>query len=266
MVSFSTAEKADLTSETRSWSVSPSAPAGASVGDDFVLDRAERVLALELGLDRSGLLDLVAELRADVAEQTFVDRRGLDDQLLLADLLAQLFDRRGDLLDLAVGDVERVEDLGFGDAVGAGFDHQDGLVGSGDDQVEVEVGVVFLMRVDHEVAVELADADRTDVGGNRNLGDRQRRGGTVHREDVVGVLVVDRHRDRDQLGLVVPALGEERTDRTVDHAGGQGGLLAGPGLATEERAGDLAHGVVALFDVDGQGQEVDVAQTAHGCR
>ena len=96
-------------------------------------------------------------------------------------------------------------------------------------------------------------------------GDRQRRGGAVHGEDVVGVDVVDRHRDRDQLGLVVPALGEERADRPVDHARGQRRLLAGFALATEERAGDLARGVHPLLDVDGEGKEVHVAQVADGC-
>ena len=105
-------------------------------------------------------------------------------------------------------------------------------------------------------------ADGADVLGDRDRRDRQRRGGAVHRQDVVGVDLVDRHRDRDQLGLVVPALGEERADRPVDHARGQRRLLAGFALATEERAGDLARGVHPLLDVDGEGKEVHVAKVA----
>ena len=159
-------------------------------------------------------------------EQALVDLGRLDLDLLLAGLLLQLLHRGDELLDLAVGDVERVEDLGLGDAVGAGLDHQDRLVGAGDDQVELELRVVLLGGVDDEVAVELADPHRADVGGDRDRGDRQRRGGAVHGEDVVGVDLVHRHRDRDQLGLVVPALGEERADRPVDHARGQRRLLA----------------------------------------
>ena len=64
----------------------------------------------------------------------------------------------------------------------------------------------------------------------------------------------------------MPPLREKGSNRPVDHAGSQGGLLASPCLTAEERARDLAHGVVALFDVDGQWQEVNVAQTADGCR
>ena len=51
---------------------------------------------------------------------------------------------------------------------GAGLDHQDRLVGAGDDQVELELLVVLLGGVDDEVAVELADPDRADVGGDRD--------------------------------------------------------------------------------------------------
>ncbi len=49
--------------------------------------------------------------------------------------------QRAELLDLRVGDVERVEDLGLGDLVGARLDHQDRLLGAGDDQVEVRAAL-----------------------------------------------------------------------------------------------------------------------------
>ena len=84
---------------------------------------------------------------ADIAEQALVDLGGLDLHLLLAGLLLQLLHRGRQLLDLGVGDVERVEDLLLGDAVGAGLDHQDRLIGAGDDQVEIELGKVLLVPV-----------------------------------------------------------------------------------------------------------------------
>ncbi len=76
--------------------------------------------------------------------------------------------------------------------------------------------------------------------------------------------VVDRERDRDQLGLVTPALREQRANRAVDHPRRQRPLLAGAALALEERAGDLARGVHALLDVDGQRQKICVAQAPGG--
>ena len=75
--------------------------------------------------------------RADRLEQPGVDLRDDDLELGLADLLGELALERAELLDLAVGDVERVEDLRLGDLARAGLDHQDRLLGAGDDQVEV---------------------------------------------------------------------------------------------------------------------------------
>ena len=58
------------------------------------------------------------------------------------------------------------------------------------------------------------------------------------------------------MGLVAIALGEVGAQRPVDQTGCERRLLRGAALTTEERAGDLARGVHALFDVDGQGEEV----------
>ena len=212
-------------------------------------------------------LSVVAELVLDLGEHALVDLRDLDLDLLLAGLLGQLALGGAQLLDLAVGDVERVEDRRLGDLVGAGLDHQDGLLGARDHQVERALEHPLLVGVDDEVALlVLADAHGADRHRERDVRHHQRGAGAVHREDVVGVHVVDRHRDRDQLGLAPPALGEERAQRAVDHARGERALLAGASLAPEEAAGDLARGVHALLDVDGQGEEVDVAQVSCGRR
>src|SRR5512133_490155 len=48
----------------------------------------------------------------------------------------------------------------------------------------------------------------------------------------------------------------ERTDRAVDQPGGQDRPLRRAALALEETAGDLPGGVHALFDVDGEREEV----------
>ena len=262
-MSFSSFAKAALTSAARSGSASSSPSPAASVRRRPP-PRPRRSRPGARASRRSGS-PRRAWRRASPGSARAAPRRSvglLDLDLVLAGLAAQLLDGGDQLLDLAVGDVERVEDLLLGDAVGAALDHQDRLVGAGDDQVDLELLVALLLGVDDEVAVELADPDRADVLGDRDRGDRQRRRGAVHRQDVVGVDVVHRHRLADELGLAVPALGEQRADRAVDHPRGQRRLLARARLAAEERARDLARGVVLLLDVDRQRQEVDVAQVA----
>src|SRR5215210_4461452 len=233
--------------------------------EDLVLDRLGGVLAGELVLDRGRLVELLAVRALDLLQQALVDLRDLDLELgRLAGLLAELAHRAAELLDLRVGDVQRVEDLGLGDLVRPRLDHQDGLLGARDHEVEVGREQRLLVRVDDEVALDLADPHGADRHRERDVGDHQGGGGAVHGQDVVGHDVVDRERDGDELRLAVPALGEERAQGAVDHAGDQGPLLAGAALALEERAGDLARGVHALLDVHSQREEVDVTRVAGG--
>ena len=67
---------------------------------------------------------------------------------------------------------------------------------------------------------------------------------------------VGRKRRADDLHLVPEALGPERPDRAVDHAGSEDRLLGRAPLALEEAAGDLAGRVHPLLDVDGEREEV----------
>ena len=224
------------------------------------LDGLGRLLALQLVRDRGRLVQLLAVRLLDLLDQVVVGLRDLDLQLGLAGLLLQLDLRGAQLLDRGMRDVQRVEDLGLGHLVGAALDHQHGLVGTSDHEVHVGGEQLLLGRVDDEVAVDLADADGADGRRVRNVGDHQRGGRAVHRQDVVRVDLVHGEREVDQLRLTPPALGEERTKRAVDHAGDQRRLLAGAALALEERAGDLARGVHALLDIHRQREEVDVTE------
>jgi len=59
----------------------------------------------------------------------------------------------------------------------------------------------------------------------------------------------------------VPALREERPDRPIDQARGQDFLLAGPALALEEAARDLAGGKRLLLIIDRQGKKSTFSRT-----
>ena len=61
----------------------------------------------------------------------------------------------------------------------------------------------------------------------------------------------------DDLHLVAEAIRKQRTDRTVDHAGRQRGMLAGPPLAAQEAARDLTDRVQLFFIADGQREKVN---------
>ena len=112
-------------------------------------------------------------------------------------------------------------------------------------------------RVEHVLAVDVADARGGDRAQERDAGDGQRgRRGRPWR----------RCRDRspgraparcDDLRLVAIAFEEQRADRAVDQARGQDLLLARTAFALEEAAGDLAGGEGLLLVVDGQREEIE---------
>jgi hypothetical protein len=78
----------------------------------------------------------------------------------------------------------------------------------------------------------------------------------IMRGDVGVDFGVQRHGVDHHVHFVEEAFGEQRADRAVDQAAGQGFVFAGLGFALEEAAGDLAGGVGLLDVVDGQREEV----------
>ena len=101
------------------------------------------------------------------------------------------------------------------------------------------------------------EAHTGDRAGERQARDLGRQRGGVDRERVVELARRDREHGDDDLDLVAEALDERRAQRAVDETADEDRLGRGTALTAEERAGDLAGGVRALFDVDGQREEVE---------
>jgi hypothetical protein len=144
-----------------------------------------------------------------------------------------------------------------------GLDHEDidpaGLVlAAGHDHVEGALLELGVGGVDDPVALLAAEPDGPDRARERDPGQLHGRRGAVDGQDVRQVLHVGRQDGGDHVDLVAQALGERRPQRPVDQPGGEDGRLGRPALTTEEAAGDLAGGVHALLDVDGQGHEVEL--------
>ena len=137
-----------------------------------------------------------------------------------------------------------------------GFDHQHGVVGAGDD--EVERGVLHLVdrRVELQRAADHADACGADRAHEGDAREGKRRRCRDHRQDVGIVLEVMRQNRHDDLGVVAVAGGKQRPDRAVDQAGDQRLLLRGTSLALEIAAWDAARGESLFLVVDGEREEV----------
>ena len=148
--------------------------------------------------------------------RSVVDRDRLEDFLLLADFRGEVALECAQLLDLGVGDVQRVEISASGISLAPAS------------TIRIASSVPATIRSRSELLS--ASARRSSWEGlttklpsilpmrcrrrrQRDVGDDQRRGGAVHREDVIGVHVVDRQRDRDEPRVIASVLGKQRADR-----------------------------------------------------
>jgi len=156
-----------------------------------------------------------------------------------------------------VRDLQRLDDLRLGHALGAGLDHHQPLAAAGHDDVQACPRALGVGRIEEELLVHQCDAHRADRPLEGNLGERDSCRGPVDGEHVGIVVRVGREDEGDDLRLMVPAGGEERAHRPVDHPAGEHFLLARLPLALEEPARDPARGVRVLAVVHRQRQEVD---------
>ncbi len=146
----------------------------------------------------------------------------------------------------------------LGQLLGLRLDHQHGVGGAGDDEVELRFRGISSSVGLRTYSLLTKPTRAAPIGPMKGAPDRrQRRRRRDQREDVGIVLEVVRQRRHDDLRLVAPAVGEQRTDRAVDEAGDQRLLLGRTALALEVAARDAAGGVVFLLVVDGERQEVD---------
>ncbi|MNF70112.1 hypothetical protein D3C84_520120 [compost metagenome] len=155
-----------------------------------------------------------------------------------------------------MGEQHGAQHLVFGQLFGLRFDHQHGVFGTGHHHVQTRALQLLVGRVE-DVAqlVVVADASGADRAVERNAGNGQGGRGADHRGDVRIGLLVGRHDGADDLHFVHEAFGEQRADRAVDQARGQGFLLARTAFTLEEATRDAAGGVGLFLVVHGQREE-----------
>ena len=176
---------------------------------------------------------------------------------LLGGLLGEPDDRLDDRLEMLVAEHHGPEHHVLGELLRLRLDHQHGVGGAGDDEVERRVLHLGERRVELVAAVDVADAGAADRAheGHAGKGQRGRRGDDA--DDVGIVLEIVREHGDDDLGVVLVARNEERPDRPVDEARGQRLLLGRAAFALEVAARDAAGRVGALLVVHGEREEVE---------
>ena len=176
-----------------------------------------------------------------------------------AGFLRELVDRGDDLLDLSVRELDGAEEIFLGDLVAAAFDHHDGVGRAGDDDVHA-AGFVLRKR-------GIADVLAVSHRGRRARRRRSCRTGMSETASAAPAAHtastsasssrIDRQHRRDDLHVVAEAVGEQRTDRPVDLARAEHGVLGRTAFALDVAARNLSGGVHFLFEFAGEGEEID---------
>ena len=143
-----------------------------------------------------------------------------------------------------------------------GLNHHDGHVVTGNTagNNQVEHGALELLGVGecHPLSVDQTQANTRNGAREREARELSRRRSGVDGQGVVELAGGDGHDRDDDLHLVADSVGKRRTQGAVNQTADQDGLRRGATLATEERSGNLAGCVAALFNVYGQREKVEL--------
>ncbi len=211
----------------------------------------------ELAVDPVAARDVGEVIGAELRLERLVDLEGLEGALRLQLALREELALEGvDLLDVLVAELERLDEGRLAHFLRAALDHADRVVGAGDRNVHEPLFELAEERVHDEFVVLEPDADTAQNRAERYVGEGQRERGARDAEHVGGLALVAREHAARDLDLEAERVGEERPYRPVDEAGAEGFLLAGPSLASEEAAGDLAGRVEFLAVLDGEREEI----------
>ena len=186
----------------------------------------------------------------------------------LAHFFLELTNETDYRLHLLVTMEHGVQHDAFGQTLGLGFHHQHGVLGSGNDQIEIRFGELRQGGIQYVLAVDITDPRRADGTAEGHAGNRHRR----RRADERGYVRIDfrvqRHHGGDDLHLLLEALRERGSQGPVDQAAGEGFLFGRTPFALEKTAGDLAGGVGFFLIIDRQREEpaigIGVGVAYHG--
>ena len=170
--------------------------------------------------------------------------------------LRQRLDRFDRDLHLLVAEHDGAEHDLFRQHLGLRLDHEDRVLGAGDDEIELRVLELRSRGVQQVLAVLVADPRAADRAEERETRQRECSGSPEHRRDIRIDLGVHREHRRDHLHFALKPIGEQRPNGAIDETRRQRFLLARAALALEEAARDAARGVGLLLVIDGQRKEI----------
>ena len=139
----------------------------------------------------------------------------------------------------------------FGHFVGTAFHHADGIFGTGDHQVQIGAGHLFVGGHHDVLSIDHSHAYGGNLLFEGQFGKTDREGCCGHAEHIRCELAVSRKNLHDHLDFAREVLGEHRANRAVDDTGRKSFLVAGASgfaLVVAAREATSSVGLFAIFD------------------
>ena len=156
------------------------------------------------------------------------------------------------------------DEVGLRNFLGFAFNHDHLVLCSHVDKIKVARDALTVHRIYHKLAVDTADANRTDRPGERNIRDAKRRAGTIDKENVGIVFAVGAQENADNLRVVEIAFRKEWTQRAVCHPTGKRLLLRRTPFPLEIAAGKFSNRRRFLPIINREWKEI--LTFLYGCR
>ncbi len=191
--------------------------------EDVGGQRIERRFPLGFAGLREGGGHPVAHFRAHFGDEFFFVGEFLVSTFGFAHFFRHLLLQINERLERLVAELQRLDHGVFGNFVGTALDHENGIAGASDAQVEVGIRHLLEGGVEDEFAINEAHAGGGDwpiVRGHPkgDIGDGQGRRCADDGQNVGLVNLVRRERGDDNLDIVVQVFGEERAQWAVGQA------------------------------------------------
>ena len=155
-----------------------------------------------------------------------------------------------------MGELDGLEHIVLADLFHLALDHHDILLCCSDHEFEVSLLHLGESGVDHELAVDAADADLVDGTSEREVAGRE---GARRRKACKGIrLDVFLSRDKGNVDehFRVEIIRPERPDGAVDQAADEDLIVARLAFPLHKTAGEASCGIILFFVVYGEGHKV----------
>ena len=153
---------------------------------------------------------------------------------------------------MSVRELERFHELLFRHFLRGAFNHDDVVFRADVNQIEIAVSALVVRWVRDELAIHATHAHRANRAGKWNVGNAERGGRAVDRENIRIVLSVGAEQDRNDLRVVEITRGKERPERPIRHARGERFFFGRPAFAFEIAAGKFSDRRCFFAVIDGE--------------